>query len=76
MKKTDMPTFYNNADILLIFSKHESLELVVLEAMSCDLPVIANNVCAMSEFVMLGETGELVNLDIRNCSIDEIRYCI
>jgi glycosyltransferase involved in cell wall biosynthesis len=60
MPKNEMPCFYNNIDILLMLSKHESLGLVVLEAMSCNVPVIARDICAMPEFVIPNVTGELI----------------
>ena len=62
MSKEMMPCFYNGIDILLMCSKRsESLGLVVLEAMSCNKPVIGFNMFAFPEFVISGVSGELVN---------------
>lgn len=61
MSKIEMPTFYNQIDILIFPSKREgeSLGLVALEAMSCGKPVIAFNHCAFPEFIKHNQTGEL-----------------
>jgi glycosyltransferase involved in cell wall biosynthesis len=63
MDKEKMPTFYNSIDILLMPSrrKGESLGLVTLEAMACDVPVIAFNSFAFPEFIISGISGELVD---------------
>lgn len=68
----EMHNFYNELDLFLMFSKHESLGLVALEAMSCDIPVIANNIAPLNEFVISGFTGECVNLKDLNKSVEEI----
>jgi glycosyltransferase involved in cell wall biosynthesis len=63
MDKEKMPTFYNSIDILLMPSrrKGESLGLVTLEAMACDIPVVAFNSFAFPEFIISGISGELVD---------------
>ena len=60
--KKKMPDFYHSINILVMPSIRESLGLVVLEAMSCNVPVVTFNVCAFPEFVISGESGELVEL--------------
>ncbi len=56
----DLPLYYNVADLFALPSKSgEGLPLVVLEAMSCGLPVIATNVGGTSE-VMNEDYGKLV----------------
>jgi teichuronic acid biosynthesis glycosyltransferase TuaC len=56
----DLPLYYNVADLFALPSKSgEGLPLVVLEAMSCGLPVIATNVGGTSE-VMSENYGKLV----------------
>jgi len=47
------------ADILLLPSELESFGLVALEAMSCEVPVIASRVGGLPEVVAHGETGYL-----------------
>lgn len=59
MKKHQMPSFYNSISLLLHLSTQESLGLVVLEAMSCNRPVVTFNLCAFPEFVRPNISGEL-----------------
>jgi L-malate glycosyltransferase len=50
------------ADLLLIPSETESFGLAALEAMACEVPVIATRVGGLPEVVRDGETGYLVDL--------------
>jgi len=47
------------ADLLIHPSEHESFGLVPLEAMACEVPVIATNSGGITEVVAHGETGYL-----------------
>jgi glycosyltransferase involved in cell wall biosynthesis len=51
---------YNAADIFVITSTYESFSFVVLEAMACELPVIATRVGRLPQSVDDGRTGLLV----------------
>ena len=55
-----MVNFYQELDICLMLSERESLGLVVLEAMACNVPVIARNNTSMPEMVKSGISGELI----------------
>ena len=61
LPKSKMPSFYQSIDVFVMPSLGESLGLVVLEAMSCGVPVITHNLCAFPEFVISGTSGELVD---------------
>ncbi len=50
------------ADLLLMPSETESFGLAALEAMACQVPVIATGVGGLPEVVLDGETGYLVGL--------------
>jgi glycosyltransferase involved in cell wall biosynthesis len=50
------------ADVLLLPSEFESFGLAALEAMSCEVPVVATNVGGIPEVVKHGETGFLGEL--------------
>lgn len=50
------------ADLLLLPSASESFGLAALEAMACEVPVIATRVGGLPEVVRHGETGYLVDL--------------
>jgi glycosyltransferase involved in cell wall biosynthesis len=52
--------YYNNADILLNPSLSEAFGMSLIEAGSCEKPVIASDVGGMPEIVINGETGLLV----------------
>jgi glycosyltransferase involved in cell wall biosynthesis len=51
---------YNNADILLNPSLSESFGMSLIEAGSCEKPVIASDAGGMPEIVINGETGLIV----------------
>lgn len=46
---SDLPVFYNAADIFIFPSLHEGFGLPVIEAMACGTPVITSNVYATKE---------------------------
>ncbi len=59
------------ADLLLLPSETESFGLAALEAMACEVPVIATHVGGLPEVVREGETGFLVPLG----DIDAMAKC-
>ena len=58
-----MNGFYNKLDIFLFPTRRssESLGLVGLEAMSCDVPVVGTNDFAIKDYVVSGVSGEKFN---------------
>jgi len=59
LKKEQMISFYQSIDILLLPSRlSESLALVGLEAMSCNVPVVGTNDFAIKDYVINGVSGE------------------
>ena len=61
-KQDNVPDIMACANALLLPSELESFGLVALEAMSCQVPVIATNVGGLPEVIVHGETGYLANL--------------
>lgn len=61
-KKEEMPIFYSKIDVLFLPTKSESLGLVALEAMCCNIPVIGPDDFALSVIIVNGVTGEKYNL--------------
>jgi len=55
-----LPSLYNKADVFCLPSFYESFGFVVLEAMSCGLPVVASNVGGIRDIVRNGVDGFLV----------------
>ena len=56
------PGLYHKGQILLFPSKLEGLGFLLLEGMSCGLPVITTDAPPMNEFVRNGENGFLVKV--------------
>lgn len=54
--------FLAMSDLKLLLSEKESFGLVALEAMACEVPVIATNIGGIPEVVIDGETGYLCEL--------------
>jgi N-acetyl-alpha-D-glucosaminyl L-malate synthase BshA len=61
-KLDNVPDLMGCADVMLLPSEFESFGLVALEAMSCEVPVVATNVGGIPEVVKHGETGFLGEL--------------
>lgn len=59
--------WYNKADIFVLSSRYEGFPNVVLEALYCRIPVLANN-CkgGISEIVLDGKNGFLFNFEANN----------
>jgi glycosyltransferase involved in cell wall biosynthesis len=55
--RDDMPTVYNSLDILAMPSVNEGMPNVALESMACGVPVLANQVCGISEIIDDGVDG-------------------
>lgn len=55
---------YVSADAMLLTSKSEGLGMPVLEAMSCGLPVVASNCCAIQEHLQEGFAGYPIKIKI------------
>ena len=59
-QRDDMNAVLSALDILVLPSRREGFSRVILEAMSCSLPVIVSDVSGNNEAVVGGETGMLV----------------
>ncbi len=57
---TDLPAIYSQCDVFLYPSLRESFGIPMLEAMSCNVPVIASNTSSMPE--VSGEAAHIINL--------------
>jgi N-acetyl-alpha-D-glucosaminyl L-malate synthase BshA len=61
-KQNALAQFLSLADLLLLPSETESFGLVALEALSCQVPVIATRVGGLPELIKDGETGYLFSV--------------
>lgn len=60
VSQENLATYYNDADVMILPSLAESFGQVLLEAMSCGLPVIATRVGGIPETIVDGKSGVLV----------------
>lgn len=42
VSRSDMPTYYSASDFLILPSRYEGFNLTILEALSCDLPILVS----------------------------------
>lgn len=64
--RSELPSFYSEADIFWLLSDRESFGLVYLEANACGCPVMARRGSGVEEAVQDGVTGFLVD-DFEEC---------
>jgi L-malate glycosyltransferase len=73
-KQPKIVDYLSASDVLLLPSEQESFGLAALEAMACEVPVIASRVGGIPEVVTDGETGFLSEMgDIEKMSADAAR---
>ncbi|WP_279385042.1 glycosyltransferase [Methanosarcina barkeri] len=56
----DIPLWISASDILVLPSLSEGRPNVILEALACEVPVVATDVGGIPELMVDGETGYLV----------------
>ena len=61
--RSDIPVLLHLADVYVASSKSEGLGLNLIEAMACDLPVIATKSRGHTESIIHGQTGFLVEIN-------------
>ena len=59
--QSNLPIYYNAADLFLLTSYYESFGLSVLESLSCGTPAIVSDVGGLSNLIDNGVNGYLVN---------------
>ena len=73
-KRPRIVDYLSIADVLLLPSEQESFGLAALEALACEVPVIASRVGGLPEVVTDGETGCLSEVgDVEKMSADTAR---
>jgi glycosyltransferase involved in cell wall biosynthesis len=61
VEREKLPAIYSSADLLLLPSRFDTFSNVVLESLSCGLPVIAYNTKGPKDIIRDGKDGFLVN---------------
>ena len=56
-----LPRYYGAADVFVLPSRYEPFGIVMLEAMSCELPVVATHIGGPATVIEPGRTGLLVD---------------
>ena len=73
-KQPNIVDYLSASDVLLLPSEQESFGLAALEAMACEVPVIASRVGGLPEVVTDGETGFLSEVgDVEKMAADATR---
>ena len=65
LPRPDVIQLYTHAAVFCCPSVYEPFGIINLEAMACDTPVVASAVGGIKEVVVDGETGFLVDPDLR-----------
>ncbi len=73
VKNSQMPEFLNSVDILLQMSTTEAFGVGAIEAMACNVPVVASDTVGASEYILNGVTGYLVKVHNLNACIECIK---
>lgn len=60
VEHSELPMYYNAADVCVVPSFYESFGLVAVESMACGTPVVASRVGGLTTTISDGETGYLI----------------
>jgi len=60
VENTELPYYYNQADIFILASLREGLPVVLMEAMSSGCPVVATNIAGNPDMIKNGKSGFLI----------------
>ena len=67
ISKENLPSYYNKLNMIVIPSYTEGLPNVMLEAIVCGTPVVANSVGVISDIIKDGETGFIIEDNNPEC---------
>lgn len=72
LPREDVIQFYSHAAVFCCPSVYEPFGIINLEAMACETAVVASAIGGIPEVVVPGETGLLVNLDLKAGTFDPV----
>ncbi|MCH8864339.1 MAG: glycosyltransferase [Chloroflexi bacterium] len=61
IKQTELPVYYNAADLCVVPSYYESFGLVALESLACGTPVVTTRVGGAESIIRQGDMGYVVD---------------
>jgi len=70
--RRDVESFYKSADIFFLPSRGEGLAGVIMEAMSCGLPVVSSGIPCTTDLVKDGKTGFLCDIEDVGCYAEKL----
>ena len=72
LARPDVIQFYSHASVFCCPSVYEPFGIINLEAMACETAVVASAVGGIKEVVVPGETGLLVDLQLKPGTFDPV----
>ena len=75
-RRDDMPNIYASLDLFVLASLNEGLPMVLLEALSASLPVVATRVGAVPQVIDSGHSGLLVDPSNPHLLAEGILACL
>jgi len=72
VKNSDMPGVINTMDAVVQMTKEECFGVSAMEAMACEVPLVASDTYGASEFILNGVTGYLVKPDNLDACADRM----
>ena len=70
--RSDLVNVYADLDVVVLCSKNEGLPVTIIEALAAARPVVATDVGAVRDLVVPGETGLLVDLQLKPGTFDPV----
>jgi len=65
----ELPKYYHEADLFILPSQREGMPVSIIESLACGTPVIATDVGQISELVINGENGQLIDASAESIEV-------
>lgn len=74
-KQSKLPIFYNRMDIFVLNSIQDGFGMVILQALSCGVPVIATENTGGPDIIKNGYNGFIIPINDEKSLCEQIEYC-